>query len=289
MAYIKWTFISFLFLIFSFDGLGQDMKDTLIARQYLDSLEVLKKSFHYDEALAYGVKALNIYQRELGEQDTLTARAYFLIAEVLVWKNIERKEVAEYYQKALDIQIKILGEENVTVANTYEWLAVVCPTTASMLKYRKLALDIYKKVLKEDDPRLLRAYSLTGLGYLFEKEYDKALEHFFEVLAIGLKTFGEHHKDVSRNYHSIGYVYECKEEFDKAIEYYQKQKEAELTNLEDRYGQMRNYYGDLARVYKKMLDYDKAIEYMQEALKIKREMYGEESISVNGTYSYSRY
>ncbi len=287
MAHLKVPAFVFSFLLFSFITWGQDFSDTTLARQYLDSVEVLGS--RGDRALAYGVKALEIYQQQLGEQDTLTARAYFLIAEALRSKNGEKIEIIEYYKKALAVQLAVLGEEHVSVANTYDRLASVYTLSGEKdngAKYRKLAFDIYKKNLKEDDPRLLSAYDGLALAHRIKKEYDKALEYSFEVLAIRLKSIGENHLDVSSNYLSIGLMYQYKEEYDKAIKYYQKIVEILHTFLGDNHQErMGSAYYSLALVYKKKSDYDKAIGYLQKIQIIKKELYGEESTSVNSNYS----
>jgi CHAT domain-containing protein/tetratricopeptide (TPR) repeat protein len=279
MGYSRCLFITLLFLVFSFDGFGQkevdqdkvvySMADTIEARRYLDSAEVLNKFPHYDLALAYGMKALKIYQRFFGEEHAMTAKTYFTIARVFEAKNNLSSEVVEFYLKAIDIQLKVYGEEDLTVAKTYQRLAFIYAMSGkyeTALKYSQLTLFIYQKKLERDHPDLLKAYDMMALTHNLIKEYDKSLEYLFVVLDLRLEKFGKDHPEVGKTYHSIGYKYENKKEYDKAIEFYQKDIDTKLTYLESNHKDLIRAYRSAANVYKKIREYDIAIKYSQKAL-----------------------
>ena len=114
--------------------------DTLLARQYLDSLTTQLDARNFEKAKEYGNKAIKIYQEKLGEENLLTAMAYYQLGKVAYESN-DIDESFKSTRKALEIRLAILGEAHQEIANTYDLLGHIHYKNRSSKKARELYGD----------------------------------------------------------------------------------------------------------------------------------------------------
>ena len=147
---------------------------------------------HFDEALLFYEKVLELTKKEYGENHIYVARSYNNIAVVY---GVQGKydEALELYNKALDIWKSILGENHVDVAAFYNNIAL--------------------------------AYNNQG-------KYDKALELYNKALDIQKSILGENHIDVANSYFIIALILGYNENFTDSLEYFNKALEILMLNPE---------------------------------------------------------
>jgi len=146
------------------------------------------------------------------------------------------------------------------------------------------ALYYYNKGLELSRKSELRGYEATairfiGIVYRSKGDYDKALELFFEALAIAEEI--DDQKRIGAAYSSIGLVYYNRGNFDEAIDY--QLRAAAIEEVMDNKQGLLAIYNNIGIIYDNLGLYDKAIDYHHKSLKLKEEL-GDKS-GIAGSYS----
>ncbi|CAF0802568.1 unnamed protein product [Adineta steineri] len=184
----------------------------------------------YPAALAYHLKALDVKQKFLDENDPRIASSY--------------NQIGAAYRR--------LG--------VYD----------RALEYANIGLEMRLACLDSNDVDLAQSYRDIGLVYYRLSENSLALENFTKAHKIYVKALPENHPDVAENLGYIGYVYNSTEEYDLALEYYKKALDIDRKSLPENHPDIGVISGAIGNVFYEQHDYVSAIDYFNQALAIFR-------------------
>ncbi len=187
-----------------------------------------------NQALAeeYHLKALNLRKSIFGNQHLTVAASYNDLG--VIYNISDPEKAAEYYEQALEIYQR--EKQQVKVANTYSNMALIKQGQRiypEALDFFDQALQIRKKLYKEDHPNVAFVYLNIGRVYAAQRKVDKALEYYSKALNIYQKNYGGKHPDIANIYNYIGAVFEEKYDYNEAIENYQKALIANVPEFND--------------------------------------------------------
>jgi CHAT domain-containing protein/tetratricopeptide (TPR) repeat protein len=174
------------------------MKDrTALTRAYesLSQARQLRGQGRLVEAERAARQAVALCREVLGEEDSLSAEAYQVLARLL--HAIGRYADAEaLLVRALAIQRRVLGEEHPTTASSWGSVANLRYSQgkyAEALSDWETALAISRKALGDDHADLV--IPLNNLGVLFQErgEPGKAVRCYEQALTISRESLGEQH------------------------------------------------------------------------------------------------
>lgn len=242
--------------------------------EYIESLHLIGMLYFfisdYEESLKYLFKALEGMQEPEERIDILNfiggvyhAQGDYLNALDYYGQSLKG---AEIYGRNSAIYARILND----IGATYKHLGDF-PTAMS---YHRQALDIYQKILPDDDPEFAHTLMLIGNIYDSWGDYGKAIEYYRQAYDIYFSN--NDYLQQSSALSNIGTTLICMHDFPKALEYLQDALNA--FNLDPKF-QFDFYYftllDNLSLAYKGCGDYDKALECQQLALDGRKTLLGE--------------
>jgi len=121
--------------------------------------------------------------------------------------------------------VKTKGRMVPNVARSYNNIGLVYDSqgdNAHAMEYLQKALNIWRKVYRENHPAVATSYHNIGFVYYSQEDYAHALEYFQKALDILIKVFGEEQPDVATSYYNIGAVCYSQGDYAHALEYFQK-------------------------------------------------------------------
>ncbi|CAM4788069.1 unnamed protein product [Rotaria magnacalcarata] len=130
------------------------------------------------------------------------------------------------------------------------------------------ALEIYRKILPDNDASLTPTYSAIGLVYNNMGEYSKALEFYEKSLKTKEISLPTNHPSLATAYNNIGSVYKNMGEYSKALEYFEKSNKIWKTSLPPTHPDLATSYNNIGQVYNNMGEYSKALEFYEKSNKI---------------------
>ncbi len=134
-----------------------------------------------------------------------------------------------------------------------------------------------------DDARLLsNSHNNLGICAYESGNYQEALTHHEAALEVNQTYLEENHPDIARSWMFIGDCCMKKNEFKKALDYFQKALEVHLNHLITL--QTAENYEKIGTCLTEISKYDKAIEHHQKAFEIKKNLIGEDNVSVAKSY-----
>ena len=205
----------------------------------------LKREGHYDQALEYYQKTLDITIEKFGKENSNTATLHSNIAGIYSDKG-NYEQALELYEKALSIRLKILD-----------------PT----------------------HPDIAESYNTLGITHWQKGHHDQALDYFHQSLAIKIQRYGTVHINIASSYHNIGTIYRTTGAYDQALEYYQKARSVmhKLPNPEPSY--MAGIYNGIGIVYSDKGVPEQALHYYRKSLEIKLKIKGERHPDIALSYN----
>lgn len=242
----------------------------------------------YEQALDLYRKALKIRKHTLGINHPATADAYNNVGLIYA-RSREYEKALKLYKKALEIREKVWGNIHPDTAAS---LVNIAHIYCEVGKYEKAlemglkALEIAKKTLGEFHPDITYAYHLIAKVYKEQGEYEQALKIQYKTLEIKERTLGKEHLDIAISYANIANIYLEQGEDRKALELYHR-----VVGIVEKQELGKNritaafYYGKIADIYLNQGENRKALEMFEKALKISREVYGEEHV-VSLSFNY---
>jgi tetratricopeptide (TPR) repeat protein len=231
-----------------------------IAVAYQNLGVVAQKQRHFDKAVAFYQKALQIFE-DAGDLYK-AAGAYHQLGS-LAQEQQHFDEAVAFYQKAL--QIFEDAGDLYKAASGYHQLG----SLAQEQRQFDEAKAFYYKALqiKEDAGNLYKAaHTYHQLGSLAQEQrcFDKAVVYYHKSLHI-LEDVGNWYK-AATNYHQLGRLAQEQRHFDDALAYYHKSLHI-LEDVGDLYKAAGNYH-QLGRVAQEQRRFDEAIAFYQKALQI---------------------
>ncbi|MBN2524422.1 MAG: tetratricopeptide repeat protein, partial [Bacteroidales bacterium] len=187
----------------------------------------------FSKGLLYSKQAAEIARKHYGENDTLSADAFYQIG-LCYDQEYKADSALDYHQKALRIQQIIYGNMHKKVAdsylaigNVYNWV-LYDVYNASDNYYA--ALRILEKLPSLNKEKLIRCYYNLAVICQEIGELDKALTYENEILNVLDNQI--HNKMIFKEitYTLIANTYFYKNDFNTSIEYYKKAIHLNQTN-----------------------------------------------------------
>ena len=134
------------------------------------------------------------------------------------------------------------------------------------------ALEILKKTLPLNHPRLAFSYTKIGLVYGRISEYAKALVSHQNALRIYQTIRSSDHPDMALTHNNIGLVYNEMKEFNKALLSYEKALVIYQQSLPSTRLDLAMSYSNIGAMYDNMGDYPQALSSYEEALENRQQI-----------------
>lgn len=260
--------------------------DTTTARIYIGSAYRLVDSARYDQAEELGRKALTTYEKTVGIEDMLTAKAYLLLGQIFIEKQVP-DSIFYYADKAIVILEKEAGVSAdlaagyMRRAKGYEIVGKFDKSIESEEKALVMHLDLYGK----KHPKIADNYKNIGAVYGEKGKYDESISYLQTALSIQLFLFGSHHQKIGESYNDFGIVYQSKGDYDKAIMYYQKALDIQLAKLGSKHSKVGVIYNNLGVTHYLKGNFEKTIDYFQKSLAIQIIILGDKHPKIGDIYN----
>lgn len=208
------------------------MKKYLFILVVLFAFSNIAYSQQYSEDELNDIKKFNTDLANKKKHDTILAKAYLGLSEILYVANLDT--LAPLCFKAKEIAERNLSKKNLSK------------------KERKVFLGIISD-------------ALNNIGYVYKTkgDIDLALKYYHESLKIHQEIGDKPGTATSLN--NIGFVYRSQGNVYLALEYYQKALSIQ-EELNDHEG-MASLFNNIGIIYYDQLDYDNALKYYQRSLK----------------------
>ena len=242
---------------------------------YYNQLGIIKnRQGHYEKALQYYQKSLDIRQRTLPNNHPHLATSYDNIG--LVYSNMrEYPQALSFHEKALGIYQKTLPDDDPDLAISYNNIGLVY---SNMEEYPKAlsshekALSIRQRTLPANHPSLAVSYNNIGAVYFNMGQYPQALSFYEKALDIRQKVLPTNHPDVAQSYNNIGLVYSNMEEYPKALSSHEKALSIRQRTLPANHPSLAASYINIGAVYFNMWQYPQALSFYEKALDIRQKV-----------------
>jgi len=173
----------------------------------------------HDESLDYYRRALEIWERELGERHPRVAKVLNGIGVVLLEKG-QLDDALDHYRRARDLWADALGERHPQVGNIVANIGNVLQSLGrydEALEHFEQALSIWEETLGPDHPSVGRL--LSNIGGLLGSggELDRSLRYQRRAASIMEANLGTDHPDMAQALGNIGVTLWRKGELDEAV------------------------------------------------------------------------
>jgi tetratricopeptide (TPR) repeat protein len=261
-----------------------------LARIYEDGLGGVN-SLHFDKALHWRQRAVEISRQVYGKKHPTTAAAYNNIGKVHF--NVSNyKEALHYYNKSFRINEKNFGLEHISIASNFINIGEVYNKLLKPLGPTVLddALKILQKTYGEDHPLVAATYVNIGLTMIESKFYkplhegvvdlvdvvggeldaneDYSLINLNKALNIYKNIYGDYHICTATTYIYIGRAYMALKKFILSLEYFDKG----IVILEKLYGMAHplfvTVYTHIAIALSRMDRGEEALSFIEQAFAV---------------------
>ena len=188
-------------------SLNSDLKYKIKATIMRNLSETYLKLGRYDDALKLAQDSLEISQKYVDDQNT--------ISSIVILTDVYRmmgnfSEAIELDKQAYDISKKLYGINS--EENLYYMLPIAFDYFA--LKDFKTTIKLSKEILKEykqsnydDFLRILKTKGILASSYLNTKKYEEAIQLYEEVLNIKLEVLGENNSETLDTKYDLAFAY----------------------------------------------------------------------------------
>ncbi|MCX6281789.1 MAG: tetratricopeptide repeat protein [Bacteroidetes bacterium] len=268
--------IRFIILfVFSWGGflIAQDSSKIDSIKQVLEASKTIQDKFKLElelskilhginpeQALYYGLNAMQIAEVSLGDKERLNA---MLSLAWIYYTKTDYSNALNFSFKAKDLAEKIHMDHE--IAFSLDAIGTIYNDLGDKDKcsdYFFQELRIYEKI--NDFSGMSQALSRIGVLYLDMKNYTKALEYLSRSLDIARKQ--KDNIGISSNLNSIANVYAAQLDYQKALKFYMESLQIAV-DIGDLRRQGTNSLS-IGTVYLKIKNYPLAVEYFRKALGI---------------------
>ncbi|WP_208341799.1 tetratricopeptide repeat protein, partial [Aetokthonos hydrillicola] len=232
----------------------------------------------YSEAEPLYKKALELYQRLLGQEHPDVAQSYNNLAEL--YRAQGRYQDAEpLCQKALELRQRLLGQEHPDVAQSYNNLAALCDSQGRYQDAEPLyqkALELRQRLLGQEHPDVAQSYNNLALLYYSQGRYQDAEPLYQKALELRQRLLGQEHPDVAASYNNLALLYYSQGRYQEAEPLYQKALELWQRLLGQEHPHVATSYNNLAALYRAQGRYQEAEPLYQKALELRQRLLGQE-------------
>ena len=239
----------------------------------------------FPDALEYYYKALNIWEKEFGPNDSRVASSYNCIAGIYDSLGNYSKSL-EYRFLSLDIRKKILVDNHPDIAIS---LLNVGGQYYNLRDYNKAlayqthALDLFRKTFPEEHRFFAVTYDNIGKTYLKLNKIDTAFVLFKKAENI-LKKTGVANQDLATSFGLLAGLYLQKKDFKQAIVCYNKSLEININIYGKNHIETAITYNNIGLTFLEQKKYETALKYFNIALNILRDLNEENTVLIT-TYS----
>jgi tetratricopeptide (TPR) repeat protein len=226
----------------------------------------------YEQALIIREQLLGEDHPEVAESLNDLASLYHITGKYNKAKPLYLRAL-EIVEKALDgkfidIDTKKLHQKRATSFNNLGSLHKAQKLFEEAKPFYEKALDIWEKVLKEENANL--AATLNNLAGLYEAEgeYDKAKPMYERALKIWDEVVEDDHPNISATINNLGGLYQAMGEEDKVQPLLAQALAIREKALGDEHPDVAISLNNLAEFYKSVGQYDQAKPMYERALKI---------------------
>jgi tetratricopeptide (TPR) repeat protein len=236
----------------------------------------------YEQALKSLERVLQFQREAKGTEDLSVADLLFNLGNI----HVELGQISlarGCHHECHVISVAVLGDDSIQLAEN-----MVCLGNIEFIDNNfSLALDWFDEALrllrKKGEYEIAVAKCLHRKAVAHDKlgEYDKSIECFGEVLRLGKRIWGMHHVELSNILNSVGNVHRNRGEVRRALKCYE-----ESLRIRSQAGDelsVANSKNNIGALFMSMDQTDKARRFYAEALTIKTEVLGADSIETSRT------
>jgi CHAT domain-containing protein/Tfp pilus assembly protein PilF len=277
-----WKIISFILvtvIIFTEVVLGQSQTGTLEEAETLIQKALdLSEAGKYEEVIPQAERALEIYERVLGEDHPNVAISLNIIAN-LYQKTGKYAEAVTLYKRSLEIHERNLGQNHPDVARILHYLGNLYLDIGRYAEaeplYRR-ALEINEKALGKDHPDV--ATGLIDLAHLYKAtaRFAEAEPLFKRSLEINEKALGKDHPDVAKSLNSIAGLYKSTGRYAEAEPLYKRSLEIAEKALGKDHPDVATFLNNQASLYGATGRYAEAELFYKRSLEIAEKAFGKD-------------
>ncbi len=240
-----------------------------------------------EKAKQFGLKALEICQKKLKENDIEFGRTYHNLGSCAYCMD-QLGEAEKWLKKAIEIKKNYTGEDcNFELGISYQRLGTVFERYGEYdlaLQNLEKGLESLQKYYQCSHPDINAAYYALGNLLLRTSDYEKALKYYEILLKSCLELHGEKHYRTANAYHGLGeaflyldFLEDANENLLKAIELYQKTLGEYDSNL-------ATVYISLGQTYYSQNKYVEALTQFMKALRIYRHSLSDQDSMTQNTF-----
>ena len=153
------------------------------------------------------------------------------------------------------------------------------------LGYFEKSLELLKKTLPENDPRIAIAYGSLGISLNRVGRSDEGQHHLLKGLEIQKKILGEEHPETAKIYANLGVSYINLGKYQEALECHLKALKIRRKILGEEHPVTAKSYSGTGKALVKLEKYSEALSYSQKALEIRKKVLGENHSETAQSYS----
>jgi CHAT domain-containing protein len=284
---LKLLFILPLILLFVFSGFTQDTindESRLVQVKTWQEADSIRNNYlgkqNFPEAKKYAELAIELVEKEVGDQDTLYADMTLNLMVVYYYTG-KYTEAIKCVEVEKAIREKVQGRMHPLYGECLSNLGLLYKVTGRLdeaLPIIEEGVSLGRLTLGEDNPEL--GIRLMGLANMYTSldKYDKALPILMESKSILAKSMGEvsdlHLSAIS----NLAQLYSIINDFDNALKYSLLAMEM-LDKLDGKAN--KNYsilLNNLAELYEKMGSPDKALPLYEESVQLIKDKFGDKHV-----------
>jgi tetratricopeptide (TPR) repeat protein len=194
-------------------------RELIIAYNNLSSIYM--KSYNYDDALEWNIKASRVLT-DSGLEETPISADIFLMRASIHYVHEEIDEALMLDLKALDVLKAHYPEEHADIGTAYNCVAreyySLCKFDVAIDHYFK-AQNIYEAVYGEDNSNTAAVCGNISKTYMAMEDYQNALIWCLKTLDVQKKNLGEEHPEVILRHSFASEIYEHLGLYGKAIDH----------------------------------------------------------------------
>ncbi len=222
-------------------------------------------------------KALEVYQRFLGEDSMQTADCVSLIA-VLHCHQAAYELAEPLLRRACGIYKRILGENHPDYGESLTNLAELYQSRGDYARAEvayQQARDIFKRIGRENHPSYAMILYCLGNVYFKQGDYTRAVALHREALEIRKRVLANDDVNLASSANSLANVYQSLGQYGRAEELYVEACDILRRAWGEEHPSYAGALDNLACVYVKLGNYAKAEPLFQKALAIMKKAFGE--------------
>jgi serine/threonine-protein kinase len=258
-------------------ALGPDA--ALVGDLLNDGLDISKRRKFWDQAIADGVRALEIRELHYGEDDPRVGTT--LNNLILAYEGAGDLETAAAMgERALDIRTRVLGADHPRTSTTLNNLGMVYKKMGRLDQAEELylrALEIRIAALGPDHPRIANVYNNLARVYSARGDLDQAESMFRRALAINEAGRGPDHPEVGIVLSNLATVLRDTGRFDAAEPLYLRSLRIREATYGTDSGNLVGTLHDLGESYRRQGRTADAIASFARARRIAATAFGEDS------------